>query len=94
MSLSFIAIVKAKEIELFGVSMPSATTLMERSRERLITDLTMDLEPTLVTSSRTNEPSILMLSGESFCTQVSDEYPVPKSSRAILTPSSRRAFQI
>ena len=50
--------------------MPSATTLMERSRERKITDLTMDLEPALVTNSRTNEPSILMLSGKSFCTQV------------------------
>ena len=54
----------------------------------------MDLEPALTTNSRTNEPSILMLSGESFCIQVSDEYPVPKSSRAILTPSSRRALDL
>ena len=52
--------------------MPSATTLMERSRQRLISDFTIDLQSASVANSRTNEPSILMLSGESFRRHVSD----------------------
>ena len=50
----------------------------------------MDLEPELLVKSRMNEPSILMLSGDSFRTRVSEEYPVPKSSREILIALSAR----
>ena len=47
------------------VSMPSPTTRMPRSCERAINDFTIEALSALVPISRTNEPSILMLSGES-----------------------------